>query len=120
VKYDTENRNTYVSLPHLFNLPPENIRHGLVLKNLNPEDADPEDGDIEDDNVMEDKIILLTTEVKCEAEIPDAEIFPIPKALGGLRFSALFSGVQFDTNEVSDTAGSPILFLNIEALVQIL
>jgi hypothetical protein len=115
VEYNQENRNTYVSLPHLFGLPPEGIRHGIVLKNLNSEEA-------EDDGVVEDKIILLTTEVKCETEIPEEDIFPVPKALGGIRFSAVFSGIQFGSGEAfnpaGEPAGSPVLFLNIETLVQ--
>jgi len=120
VEYNMENRNTYVSLPHLFSLPSELIRHGLVLKSLISGNGDREDGNIEDDNIIENKIILLTTEVKCETEIPGEDIFPIPKTLGTIRFSALFNGIRFDTNDVSDTSGKPILFLNTGNLVQII
>ena len=105
IEKDQENSNTYISLPHLFDLQSEDIRHGIILKNL-----DTENDYSEDDSVMENKIILLTTEVKCETEIPGEEIFPMPKAFGKTRFSTLFSGVKFDT-------GDPVLFLNIKAVV---
>ena len=112
VEYNQENRNTYISLPHLFNLPPEDTRHGIVLKDLNSEDPDS------DGNVMENKIILLTTEVECETEIPDTEIFPIARTLKGKRFSAFFSGIQFDSIQSPDSSGRPVLLLNIETLVK--
>ena len=104
-EYDHESGNTYISLPRLFNLPSVNVRHGIILKS----------GDAENDNehnhAAENKFILLTTEVECETEIPGEEIYPIPKALGGIRFSALFSGIKFD-------AESPVLVLDPERLVQ--
>jgi len=116
-EYNTENPNTYISLPHLFCLPSEVIRHSIALKNPNDENGYIEDDNI-DDIIIVNKIILLVTEVKCEAEIPDTKIFPIPKSLDGMRFSALFSGIQFDSGKVSDAFGKPILFLNIEALIK--
>ena len=87
-----DRENTYVSLPKLFELPSEYSRHGITL------------------NSGGGKIVLLSTEVEREAEIPDEEIFPVPKALCGTRFSALFSGIQF--------AGSPVLLLDPERLIQ--
>jgi len=118
VEYNEENQNAYVSLPHLFNLPDEAILHGLVLKSLNQETGEPEENNSEDDGVMKNKIILLTTEVKCEAEIPGEEIFPVPKALGGVSPSALFSGIKFESGERTEAAGTPVLFLNVINLVQ--
>ena len=115
VEYNNENRNTYVSLPRLFNLPSENIRHGIILQS----------GE-EDSETTEDKIILLSNEVICETEIPCEEIYPIPKALGGMRFSAFFRGILFDSgtaltvseNSSNCPPGSPVLLLDIEQLVQ--
>jgi len=101
VEYNTEDTNTYISLPRLFSLSAEVISHSLVLKNSNGEGG----------NDIENKVILLTTEVKCEAEISGEDIFPIPKTLGGMRFSALFNGILFDT-------GKPVLLLNTETLVR--
>jgi hypothetical protein len=106
--YNTENRNTYVSLPLLFNLPLKNLRHSLVLKDSCADVV--EDEDIVSD-VIEGKTILLTTEVECEAEIPGEDIFPVPKALMSTRFSRLFSGIRF-------AQGIPVLFLNPAHLVQ--
>jgi len=115
-EYNQVNRNTYVSLPRLFNRPMENIRHGIILKN-----SDDEDSDAEDYNIIENKTILLTTEIEGEAEIPDEAIYPIPKVFNGMRFSALFSGFQFDSRAVPDTAntvGSPVLLLNPGQLLE--
>jgi chemotaxis signal transduction protein len=95
VQYDQENRNTYISLPQLFSLPDEVVSHGIVLREWSSE---------------VNKTVLLTAEIKRDIEIPDEQFHPIPKALGALRFSAVFSGIQF--------AGSPILLLNVEQLIQ--
>ncbi|MDR2717346.1 MAG: hypothetical protein LBB89_04690 [Treponema sp.] len=93
--YDQANRSTYVSLPRLFNLPNEVVHHGIILREWNSK---------------ANKVVLLTAEVKRDIEIPDEQFYPIPKALGALRFSEMFSGIQFSDN--------PILLLNIESLVQ--
>lgn len=95
-----ENPNTYISLPRLFNLPLENIRHSIVLKNTCKSD----------NNTIESKVVLLTTEVESETEIPDEKIFPLPKVFEGMSFSRLFSGIQLDP--------SPCLLLNPERLLQ--
>jgi hypothetical protein len=115
VEYDHENRNTYISLPHILKLPPEDLKHGLVLKSLNCED-----GDLQNEIAIENKTILLTNEVKCEAEIPSEEIYLVPKVFNCvcMRFSALFSGIQFNSREASQTSEGPILILNIEQLIQ--
>lgn len=88
--------NICVSLPLLFNLPQENIRHGIILKN---------------------NIILLVTEVICETEISQEAIFPLPKIFNVMRFSMLFSGIQFDSR-IAETAGNPVLLLNSEQIIQ--
>ena len=97
IQFDEESRSTYVSLPQLFNLREEAVYHGIVLR--------------ERDNKA-NKVVLLTAEVKRDIEIPDEEFYPIPKALGALRFSAMFSSIKFSDN--------PVLLLNIEQLVQII
>ena len=99
IAYNQENRNKYLSLPLLFNHSPESIRHAIVLKN--PDDKD--------DDIIENKIILLSTAVERETEIPDDEIFPIPKMFNGTRFSVLFNGML--------CANSLILILNINGLI---
>jgi len=97
IHYDQENRSTFVSLPRLFNLPEEAVHHGIVLREWNSK---------------ANKVVLLTAEVKRDIEIPDEQFYPIPKALGALRFSSMFSGIQF--------SGNPVLLLNIEQLVQVI
>ena len=95
-------QNTYVSLPELFKLPRENIRHSIALKN--------HDG--EDEEAAVNKTILLSPEVESEIEIYDEEIHPIPKALNSTDFFKLFSGIKF-----SAAGGAPILLLNPEPLI---
>ena len=87
-----------ISLVQLFNLPSEKVRHGMILKN---------------------KITILTTEVECETEISDDEIYPIPKIFGDMHFSAFFSGIKFDSRECksSGNLGNPILLFNTENLI---
>ena len=109
LEYKQENGNSYISLPRLFDLPEEIIRHGIILKNGG------EDNNDEDYNIKENRTVLLTTEVKCETEISDTEIYPLPKIFGSLRFSRLFSGIQF----ASSVYGSfPVLLLNPGQLLQ--
>ena len=97
VQYDPKNRSTYVSLPWLFNMPDQEVPHGVVMREW---------------NTKENKVVLLTAEVKRDIEIPDEEFYPIPKALGALRFSAMFSGIKFSDN--------PILLLNVEQLFHVI
>ena len=108
VEYKQENGNTYISLPRLFMLPEECIRHGIILKN----------GDDEDHNIEENRTVLLTTEIKYETEIPDSEIHPLPKTFRYSRFSGMFSGIQFDCNRTGAADSLPVLLLNPEQLVQ--
>jgi len=97
MQYEQESRSTFVSLPRLFNLPNETAHHGIVLREWNSK---------------VNKVVLLTAEVKRDIEIPDAEFYPIPKALGALRFSQLFSGIQFSDN--------PVLLLNVKQLSEVI
>ena len=116
VEYNPQNNNTFVALPLLFRRPLASIRHGIILKNGHDEECN---------DTVENKIILLTTEVECETEIQPEEIYPLPKAFNVFRFSALFSGILFDSHlrkkrAVSDAQGrdNPVLLLNPEQLVQ--
>jgi len=98
VQHNEDNRNTYVSLPMLFNLQSE-IRNSIVLKkpNANEDDSDG------------NKTILLSTRVEREEEIHDGEFFPIPKTLNKTLFSALFSGVLF--------VSQPVFLLNSDYFI---
>jgi hypothetical protein len=97
IEYDQKNRSTFISLPRLFNLKEEDVRHGIILREWNS---------------TANKVVLLTAEIKRDIEIPDKEFHPIPKSLGALRFSKIFSGIKFSDN--------PVLLLNIEQLTQLL
>ena len=100
VEHNAENGNTYISLPRLFELGEENIRHGIILKNTEDEDQ----------NIDKNRTIILTTEVKCETELKDDEIYPLPKIFAIWRLSAMFSGIRFDSR--------PLLLLDTGQLVQ--
>ena len=100
-------QNICISLPHLFNLPSESIRHIIALKNLDAEDEDSVD------NTAENKTILLIPEVECEMEIPDEEMYLIPKVLCSTRFFIFFKGIKFDQG-----GGGPILLLNTDQLIR--
>jgi hypothetical protein len=117
IEYNSENRNTYISLPLLFDLSRINIRHGIALKN--PGEVSCEDAPLED--YTENRTVLLSTEVECEKEIPDEEIYPIPKILNFTRFSGLFSGIKLShsQNSVSfvNDFENLILLLNLEQLI---
>jgi hypothetical protein len=97
IQYDQKSRCTFISLPWLFNMRDQAVSHGVIMREWNSK---------------ENKVVLLTAEVKRDIEIPDKEFFPIPKALGALRFSAIFSGIKFSDN--------PVLLLNIEQLLQVI
>ena len=106
VNFNPEDRNTYVSLPRLFNVPVKKIRHSIIMKNI----------DNDDDYAIKNKTILYIPEVECETEIPDEDIYPIQATFSGTLFSTLFSGIQFDSRPIA--VGSPVLFLNSEQLIQ--
>jgi hypothetical protein len=103
---EKEGMKAVISLPGLFDLSEEIIRHIIILKN-----PDSETNYTEDNN-----IILLTTEIECAIDIPDQQIFPLPKALSATRFSVLFNGIQFNSYQLSDTASGLVLLLNCEEL----
>ena len=102
----SEEGKAIISLPRLFNLPEELIRHIIILKKP----------DSETNYTDEKNIKLLTTEIECEIDIPDEQIFPLPKALSATQFSILFSGIQFNSHQLSDTAAGPVFLLNYEEL----
>jgi len=104
---DEENCNTYISLPFLFNCPSVNTKHGIILKYPGEKN----------DVIMKNKTILLSTEIECESEIPDNNIFPIPKSFGTLNFSLFFKGILF-SSMLHESAGNLILLLNPELIVQ--
>jgi len=105
-EYPEEDRKSAISLPRLFNLPEEIIKHIIILKKQ----------DDKTNYAKENNIMLLTTEIECEIDIPDERIFPLPKILGPTNFSALFSGIQFNSDKLSDTADGPLLLLNCKEL----
>lgn len=92
-KNQEDNNIKYVSLPRLFNIPDENIKHGIILKNSN--------------------IILLTAKVECETDIRQENIYPPPKTLGNMQFSHFFSGILFNNTEKD-----LILLLNTQNLIK--
>jgi len=100
--YNQENRSTYVSLPVLFKCPQEIVRHGIIIKNTGTQDGE-----------TENKYVLLGTEIENESDIPFDKIYPVPRTLGLLQFSLIFSGISF--NKIS---GGLILLLNPEHLIQ--
>jgi len=101
VHYNTENRNTYISLPHVFNCPVYNNHHGIIIKYGNTE------------HETEDRIILVSSEIESEKEIQAEVFYPIPKTLGVFKFSQFFSGILFNKQ-----SGKMILLLNTEHLIQ--
>ena len=107
VEYREENGNTYFSLPHLFHLPDAIIRHGIVLK-----ESGAENGEDATDHRIENKHILLTTEVEREIDIPETEIYPLPRVLAGMGTMRMFSGIQF-----SAATGTPVLALDTAYIV---
>jgi hypothetical protein len=104
IEYNNENRNTYISLPILFDYRVETPRHGIILKN----------GENDEDNgIIENKTILLTTEIECEMNIPEEKIYSMPKILDRVKFSRIFSGIIFGPD-----SQDMLLFLNPEFLIQ--
>ena len=100
-----DDRDNYISLPRLFNLPVERTRHSIVMKNHGDENND------------ENRTILFIPEVECETDISVEEIYPVPQALSGTRFSSLFSGIQFNSRPELARSG-PVLLLKSENLIQ--
>ncbi|MCL2025553.1 MAG: hypothetical protein FWG92_01965 [Leptospirales bacterium] len=111
IEYGKKNGNVVISLPELFNLPEELVRHIIILKNTDDEANYNADYNNEKNNVM-----VLTTEIEREIDISNQQIFSLPKALSAARFSVLFNGIQFKSNQFSDTAGAMLLLLNCKEL----
>ena len=82
--YKTENSCLHISLPELFKNPDSKIHHGIIINN-----EDNRNGVI--------KNILLSTEIQSESDIPCGKFYPIPKTLGGFRFSQFFNGIHFNS-----------------------
>jgi hypothetical protein len=97
IQYDQKSRCTFISLPWLFNMREEPVPHGIILREWNSK---------------ENKVVLLTAGIKRDIDIPVGEFSPIPKSLGALRFSEVFSGIKF--------SGNPILLMNVEKLLQVI
>ena len=110
VEYREQNGNTYFSLPHLLYMPDERIRHGIVLK-----EPGEDEGEAEAEQVIENKNILLTTEVEREIDIPETEIYPLPRVLAGTGVAGMFSGIQFASGGAG--GGSLVLVLDPEYVV---
>jgi hypothetical protein len=89
VEYNDKYNNRYLSLPLLFNLPMERVKHGIILKRTG------DGGD--DDSVKENRNILLTTEIKCETEIPEDQIYSMPKIL---NFEYFINGILFTCTKI--------------------
>ena len=75
--FETEKQDIYISLPLLLGRTDISAPHGIVLKTTNEER----------------KIILLAPPLDIDLEIPEEDIFGIPKALGGKL--PYFSGACF-------------------------
>jgi len=105
IMYNPDNGNTYVSLPQLFKCPSTDTRHGIIIKN----------GNNDFDKTTENKIILLTTEVEDETDIPVDQIYPLPKICKSFCLSVFFNGILFNANNHTDP---PTLFLDTGTLVK--
>jgi len=110
VEYKKENGNTYISLPLLFNLPQAIIKHGIILKNT-------EDEDTQDNSEIKNKNILLATEIECEIEIPEKNIYPIPKTLKVMQFFLMFNGIIF-YSQAGRSQEELVLIINPEKFVE--
>jgi len=106
VLYNSENMNTYVCLPLLFNCG-QDVKHALVLK----------DGNDDENDIVENKIILLTSEIENETELPSNNIYPVPKALSVMKFSLLFNGIILASHNKREER-ELILLLAPELIVQ--
>ena len=112
--FNTENRNTHISLPLLLNCPDQNVKHGIILKNGNNNN--------DSNDSMENKVILFSTAVESEKDIPTENIYPPPKIMGVMQFSLFFSGIYFNKRQsgaVEDkTINELVLLLNPRQLVK--
>ena len=107
---NAENCSIHVSLPLLLNCPDENVKHGIILK----------DGDNNNDP-SENKVILFSTAVESEKDIPADKIYPLPKIMDVMQFSLIFSGIFFYNlhgGAVEDKTNDIVLLLNPNQLVK--
>jgi len=107
IYHDDDNKNTFFSLPIIFNCHDIKAHHGIILKS---------NSDINN--------ILLSTEIECEKDISRDSIFPVPKAFTVLQFSSIFNGIFFssflhrDNAVCNKNAKDIVLLLNPGQLVQ--
>jgi len=109
IDFNSENCNIHISLPLLFNCPDAEVRHGIILK----------DGNNNNDS-MENRVILFSTAVESEKDLAAEKIFPLPKIMGVMQFSLIFSGIFFNERggAVEDkTTKELVLLLNPHQLV---
>jgi len=114
-KFDfiTENCNTHISLPLLLNCPNENVKHGIILKDANNNN--------DSNDSMENKVILFSTAVESEKDIPTDKIYPPPKIMDVMQFSLIFNGIFFynrHSGAVDDKTNDIVLLLNPLQLVK--
>ena len=93
--------NTYFSLPHLFGVEQKISRHGIVLKNNGGEDS----------GEFKNRQVILTESVEKEIDIPDDEIFPLPRALKNVAASQIFFGITCALNDIHSQGGGVVLFI---------
>jgi len=106
IERNSENHNTYISLPILFNYNSEIPRYGIILRS----------GENDENNcIIENKTILLTTEIENEINIPEERIYSMPKILDRIKISRVFSGILFEPERQDKNM---FLFLNPEVLIQ--
>jgi hypothetical protein len=95
---ETEDHETFISLPALFQRKNIDVPHGVVLKSGTADTV---------------KTVLLTPRIDIEIEIPEENIHQLPKAFAGLiRF---FRGACFIE---TDAGNSLILILSPEKLME--
>jgi hypothetical protein len=94
VDFNAENSNMHISLPLLLNCPDANVKHGIILKDGNNNDS------------TENKVILFSTAVESEKDISPEKIYPLPKILGVIQSSLIFSGIFFNNRGGAAPDGS--------------
>ena len=111
IDYDSENNNTYISLPMFFNDKEYKVCHGIILKN-GSQNHDT------DSNLTEGRTILLSSKILSEKEIPSEHFNPVPKTLSAYRDFSIIKGIFFISHNTADkeTAEGIVLLLNIEQL----
>ena len=95
--YETDEQNTFISLPLLFRYSVLPAPHGIVLKS----------------EEEEKKIILLVPPLDIDLEIPEKDIYSVPKAFSGILH--FIKGVCFINRDQEDRL---IFILDIEKLIK--